>query len=68
MGNFNIRFVNQSLFLLCFLLTACPVSAGSGQSQCIACHTDLKKLIRLCWEVEKIKPPPPASEENYGEG
>lgn len=38
------------------------------KSQCIACHCNLKKLIRLCWEVEKIKPRPKASEETSGEG
>jgi|GEM_PF-1900583 len=68
MGNFNVKSATLSLFFLCFVLIACPLSAGSGQSQCIACHTDLKKLIRLCWEVEKIKPKPPASKENSGEG
>jgi hypothetical protein len=38
------------------------------QSQCIACHTDLKKLMRLCWEIEKIRPKPRASAETSGEG
>jgi hypothetical protein len=38
------------------------------QSQCVACHANLKKLIRLCWEVEKIKPRPAQSAETSGEG
>ncbi len=37
-------------------------------SQCIQCHTNLKKLIRLCWEVEKLKPRKGQSSETTGEG
>jgi hypothetical protein len=37
-------------------------------SECIKCHADLKKLIRLCWEVEKTKPKKGQSAEIYGEG
>ena len=40
----------------------------SASSQCVACHTRLKPLIRLCWEVEKVKPAAKASAENAGEG
>lgn len=68
MSKLKIKSVSLLLLLFCLVLIACPVSAGESQSQCVACHTDLKKLIRLCWEVEKIKPKPPASEENSGEG
>jgi hypothetical protein len=37
-------------------------------SRCVLCHADLKKLIRLCWEVEKIRLRPRASAETSGEG
>ncbi len=46
--------------------SADPVTPGS--SQCVTCHTNLKGLIRLCWQVEKIKPQPKTSAENTGEG
>jgi hypothetical protein len=38
------------------------------QSQCVACHTDVKGLIRLSWEVEKLRPKPVQSAEISGEG
>jgi hypothetical protein len=37
-------------------------------SQCIQCHTNLKKLIRLCWDVEALKPKDRQSAETSGEG
>jgi len=44
-------------------------AAGEGgSSRCIDCHTNLKKLIRLCWKVEALKPKPLKSEETSGEG
>lgn len=44
------------------------VQASENQSQCIRCHTNLKSLIRLCWEVEKTKPKAKGSSETSGEG
>lgn len=41
---------------------------AAAQSQCITCHTDVKKLIRLSWEIEKIRPKPEKSVETSGEG
>ena len=41
--------------------------ASAEESQCINCHTDLKGLIRLGWEVEKVKPKK-KSAEIAGEG
>jgi len=44
----------------------------SGQplptSTCVQCHTDVKGLIRLGWEVEKVRGKPKVSAENEGEG
>ena len=37
-------------------------------STCVQCHTDVKKLIRLGWEVEKVRGKPKLSAENEGEG
>lgn len=37
-------------------------------STCVQCHTDVKKLIRLSWEVEKVRGKPQLSAENEGEG
>ena len=58
--------------MLVVTIFALPVHASNpatpASSQCVACHTDLKGLIRLCWEVEKIKPQPKTSAETAGEG
>ena len=44
-------------------------AAGEGgSSQCIDCHTKLKKLIRLCWKVEALNAKPLNSEETSGAG
>ena len=37
-------------------------------STCVQCHTDVKKLIRLGWKVEKVRGKPRVSAENEGEG
>jgi hypothetical protein len=37
-------------------------------STCVQCHTDVKKLIRLSWEVEKVRGKSQLSAENEGEG
>jgi hypothetical protein len=37
-------------------------------SECGQCHTDVKKLIRLSWEVEKVRGKLKLSAENEGEG
>jgi hypothetical protein len=65
------------LILLCCALISVSIvpwsyqnlsEAGEGGSRCIDCHTNLKKLIRLCWKVEALKPKPLKSEETSGEG
>lgn len=37
-------------------------------SECVQCHTNVKKLIRLGWEVEKVRGKAHVSAENEGEG
>ena len=58
--------------LLAVTITASAVrpsdAAPPASSRCVVCHADLKGLIRLCWEVEKIKPRPKTSAETAGEG
>ncbi|MBC8199857.1 MAG: hypothetical protein ISS67_00095 [Desulfobacterales bacterium] len=45
------------------------IAKGIGSSsQCVNCHTNVSKLIRLSWEIEKIKPKPGKSAETSGEG
>jgi hypothetical protein len=41
---------------------------SDSESECVKCHTDVKGLIRLGWEVEKVKGKPAASAETEGEG
>jgi len=42
--------------------------AAEAKSECIACHTDVKQLIRLSSEIEKIRPKLGMSAETLGEG
>lgn len=37
-------------------------------SSCVACHTNVKKLIRLCWKIEAERPKSSKSSETSGEG
>ena len=39
-----------------------------SSNQCAVCHADLKKLMRLCWKIEKMRPKAQASSETSGEG
>jgi hypothetical protein len=45
-----------------------PAGQPLPDSTCVQCHTDVKKLIRLGWEVEKVRGKPEVSAENEGEG
>ena len=52
---------------------ALPIASRSStdtanESECAKCHTHVKGLIRLGWEIEKIKGKPAASSEIQGEG
>ena len=40
---------------------------AQAKSECIACHTDMEELIRLSWEIEKIRLKPGKSAETSGE-
>jgi hypothetical protein len=44
------------------------IKKASPRSECVRCHTNVKKLIRLGWEVEKVKPKQAKSKETSGEG
>ncbi len=50
-------------------LPVSPASAlDASTSSCVTCHTDVKGLIRLGWEVEKVRGKARVSAENEGEG
>jgi hypothetical protein len=51
-----------------FCLPSVPAGQSVPVSTCVQCHTDVKKLIRLGWEVEKVRGKPKISTENEGEG
>ncbi len=55
---------------LLILYGTVAVHSGSNPatSQCIRCHTDVKGLIRLGWEVAASRPASPISPETEGEG
>jgi hypothetical protein len=71
---FVLRDVSRHDPLVAFAQTTGPsseISAVKGtltSSQCVACHTDVKRLIRLGWEIEKIRPKKGRSAETSGEG
>jgi hypothetical protein len=56
--------IAAELFFLPCVLAGPPMPT----STCVQCHTDVKKLIRLGWEVEKVRGKPKISAENEGEG
>ena len=54
-----------------FLVLTLKASADKQtayENECAACHTNLKKLMDLSWEVKKIKPKKELSKEISGEG
>mgnify|MGYP001549372970 CR=1 FL=1 len=57
-----------SLFVFIAVIFCSSARSQETASQCVQCHTNLKKLIRLCWEVEKLKPKAGTSSETSGEG
>lgn len=54
--------------MLAVFFSAPLAGRASSPSTCVQCHTDVKRLIRLSWEVEKIRGKPRISAENEGEG
>jgi hypothetical protein len=66
------------LGLLCWIIPYWNASGSDGKppetaysesvSGCIQCHTDVKKLIRLSWEVERVRGKPAVSAQTQGEG
>jgi hypothetical protein len=44
------------------------VAAETTGSSCVDCHTNLKRLIRLIWEIEETQPKPQKSTQTSGEG
>ena len=57
------------LIVIAALSFACPLAGQEAPtSTCVQCHTDVKKLIRLSWEVERVRGKPKVSAENEGEG
>ena len=39
-----------------------------AMSGCVQCHTDVRRLIRLSWEVERVRGKPAVSALTEGEG
>ncbi len=54
-----------------FLAPACgyaKAKPAEAKSECIACHTNLNRIIRLGSEIKKIRPESGKSAEASGEG
>ena len=65
------RLIGFGVLFICLWALAGPLRAtveDDSQSECVKCHTDVKGLIRLGWEVEEVKGKPAASAEIEGEG
>lgn len=62
--------LSGALFLGISALLDNPLATADSVSknECVKCHTNVKGLIRLGWEIEKIKGKPTASREIAGEG
>lgn len=65
------------LFLGCLMLgssaaiwipQALFAADNEANSSCVACHTNVKKLIRLGWKIEAERPNSMKSSETSGEG
>lgn len=64
----SLRIICVATFFL-YLTPFWPAFAQDAPtSRCITCHTNVKKLIRLGWEVEKVRGKPRVSAETEGEG
>ena len=66
------RFNWAVVFCLPLFLVFMPKASSNkeldAENQCVSCHTNLKKLMDLAWEVKKIKPKLERSKEISGEG
>ena len=60
-------FIFSVVFLIA-LVSKTSMTGEATESQCVKCHTDAKKLIRISWEIEKIRPKPEKSALTAGEG
>jgi len=61
------------VFLLVLLIALTPKTSmvketPANKNECVKCHTNLKKLLLLSVEIEKIRPKPAKSAETAGEG
>ncbi|MGD2149483.1 MAG: hypothetical protein PVJ20_11245 [Desulfobacterales bacterium] len=65
-------FIRAVVFFLPLFLVLTPrtwINKGvAAENECVNCHTNLKKLMDLSWEVKKIKPKQERSKEISGEG
>ena len=63
-------FVIFSLILLIALTpeTSMVKEIPANKSECVKCHTNLKKLLLLSVKIEKIRPKPAKSAKTAGEG
>jgi hypothetical protein len=73
--SFSSLALTACFFLFCLFLVdtglaqqTALATQGDSDSQCVQCHTNVKGLIRLSWEVEKVKPKVGRSAETSGEG
>ena len=61
------RLIPALLVAAVIVVTGASFSYASEESECVKCHTNVKGLIRLGWEVEKVRPRK-KSAETSGDG
>jgi hypothetical protein len=66
------RHIWAVVFFLPLFLVLTPKTSINKEidavNECVNCHTNLKKLMDLSWEVKKVKPKQELSKEISGEG
>jgi hypothetical protein len=62
--------LSGALFFGVSVLSDKPQATANSvtKNECVKCHTNVKGLIRLGWEIEKVKGKPTSSREIAGEG
>ncbi len=42
--------------LLGLTIVYAKAEIAEAKSECVVCHTDMKRLIHLSWEIEQVRP------------
>ena len=51
--------------LLGLTIAYAKAEIAGAKSECVVCHTDMKRLIHLSWEIKQVRPKLDKSAETY---